>query len=139
LQAKFVSQSEIKNRYLSKMSQKLRFFWRNNDGVMGNHGLGTQWQNVCWKFDWKYPKNPKSIQPICPNQQIIWNIFEKSPRHMCIVHDLGRWFWETLKNQLFVLFWNFSHFWDLSAPSKTTLTCFWLFSNYFPTLTSSNL
>ena len=99
---------------------------------MGNHGLGTQWQNVCWKFDWKYPNTPKFIQPIYPNQQIVWNIFEKSPLHMSMVQDLRRWFWETLKNQLFVLFWNFSHFWDLSVPSKTTLTCFWSFFNLLP-------
>jgi hypothetical protein len=31
---------------------------------------------------------PQFIQPICPNMPIIWDIFEKSPHHMFIVHDV---------------------------------------------------
>ena len=32
------------------------------------------------------PNTPQFIWPICPNWPTIWDIFEKSPRHMSIVH-----------------------------------------------------
>ena len=47
--------------------------------------MQIDWANVWWKFYWKYPK---FIRPICPNRPIIWDIFEKSPLYMSIVHDL---------------------------------------------------
>ena len=33
------------------------------------------------------PNTPKFKRPICPNRPIIWDIFEKNPYHMSIVHD----------------------------------------------------
>ena len=51
---------------------------------MENHGLGTH-NDERWAES-STGNTPQFIRPICPNQPIIWDIFEKSPHHMSIVH-----------------------------------------------------
>ena len=54
---------------------------------MGNHGAGTQNDKMCADSSTgNIPNTPQFIRPICPNQPIIWDIFEKSSHHMSIVH-----------------------------------------------------
>ena len=52
-----------------------------------NHELGTHNCKICAEISTgSTPNTPQVIQPICPNRPIIWEIFEKSPHHMTIVH-----------------------------------------------------
>ena len=53
---------------------------------MENHGTGTHNEKTCCLIS-TATNAPQFIQPICPNQPIIWDIFEKNPHHTFIVHD----------------------------------------------------
>ena len=54
---------------------------------MENHGLGTHNDKMCAEISTENtPNTTQFIRPICPNRPIIWDIFEKSPHHMSIVH-----------------------------------------------------
>ena len=52
---------------------------------MENHRLGTYNDKMCAEISTGY--TPQLIRPVCPNRPIIWDIFEKSPYHMSIVHS----------------------------------------------------
>ena len=57
---------------------------------MKNHELGTHDVKVCIESSTgNTPNTPQFIRPICPNRQIIWDIFETSALHMSIVHGLA--------------------------------------------------
>ena len=54
---------------------------------MENRGLGTHNDKMCAEsLTGNTPNTPQFIWPICPKRPIIWDIFEKSPHNMCIVH-----------------------------------------------------
>ena len=54
---------------------------------MENHQLGTQKDKIYAKRSTgNAPNTLQFIRPICPNRPIIWDIFEKTPYHMSIVH-----------------------------------------------------
>ena len=56
---------------------------------MKKHGLGTQNGKMCPEsLTGNTPNIPQFIRPICPNQPIIWDIFEKKPHHMSIIHSI---------------------------------------------------
>jgi hypothetical protein len=83
-QPKFISQSQI---HTPLNCLKSLVLCRNNGWLMKNHGpRNTQRQNMCWKFNWKYPKYPIIFRPICPNWPIIWDIFEKSSLQMSMLY-----------------------------------------------------
>ena len=56
---------------------------------MINHGLGKQHEKMCAEILTENTPNttPQLIRPIHQNWPIIWDILEKSPHHMSIVHD----------------------------------------------------
>ena len=54
---------------------------------MENHGVGTHNDKMCADSSTGNTQNTSQfILAICPNQPIIWDIFEKGPHHMSIVH-----------------------------------------------------
>ena len=56
---------------------------------MNNHGLETNNDKICAESSTENaPNTPQFIWPLCLNWPIIWDIFEKSPLHMSIVHPL---------------------------------------------------
>ena len=62
---------------------------RNHGWIMENNGLGAHNDKMCAEsLTGNTPNTPQFIRPICPNWPIIWDVFEKSPLHMSIVHDL---------------------------------------------------
>ena len=82
LQPKFISQSQIDPKYL----KTLVLCWKNG-WLMENHGLETYNDIMCADTSTGNTTNtPQFIWPICPNQPIIWDIFEKSSYHMSIVY-----------------------------------------------------
>ena len=70
---------------------------------MKNHGLGTHNDKICAEISTgNAPNTPQLIWPIHQNQPIIWDILEKSPHHMSIVHGIAEFkkvhlsFWREL-------------------------------------------
>ena len=54
---------------------------------MKNHGIGTQNDKMLAHSSTGNTRNtPQFIRPYCPNQPIIWDIFEESSHHIFIVH-----------------------------------------------------
>ena len=54
---------------------------------MENQGLVIHNDKMCAEGSTGNTQNtPQFIWLICPNRQIIWDIFEKGPYHMSIVH-----------------------------------------------------
>jgi hypothetical protein len=54
---------------------------------MKNHELGIHNDKRCAdSLTGNTPNIPQFIRHICPNQPIVWDIFENSTHHMSIIH-----------------------------------------------------